>query len=797
MSTTPTLVDDEPLNEQNDADQTDQTVDEQDAEPGDPLEGREDLQKCLYDLYVACCEEDRYPRLVEVMDAQQAHMYWRGLQYIWWSQRDECWNLPNQNQGLQIIPGDVDDMPRFEFVTNIYQAFGLSLIAAIGQAPPRTRWFPEDAEKPEDVETAEGYSKLSKIIERWNPIQPQMQDEIFHLWTSGTVAAWTRYIADKKYGTETIEDVDAEEQPEGGAVPVSKGTEDLPKGREIVTTIGALNLKRPIYTKSQSEFHYLAYEEELHYCKLRMAYPDIADKIKPGQGIGEDNGFERNARMTVMQGTDLTQQTGEAQAVLTTFARVWFRPEAFYHDKVKKDFRTQLLELFPDGCKVFFAGPTYCESESECMDDCWTVTHAMPGDGQHRNGLGTSMISVQDRFNTWSNIQAETYEYGLPITYRAGNTYDNSAESEQRSEPGSEVEIILDKGEDIRSRIMQVRNDSVSPDMLKGMSDLMGPVAQFLTGAFPALLGAGAAQGAAGDTASGYKMQMDQALGRCGVSYVRLKQFHADIQTLACKDYCKHATGRVTMPILGKGGDFENEAIDIDALEGDARAYPEGDENFPELWNVQRATFMQIMDTPQGQQLLTEPDNAELAVKLIGIPNLVLPGADSRRQAMRIIGMLTEPQETVQPDGSTTNMAAVANPEQLAGLIDPDDDPAAMYATMNHWRLSDAGMKCQKENPTGYANVRALMALEKAKIPPPPPAVKPLSVTSTIAVDKMPPEAQAIILKKEYGVDLTPKDFLDQALLEKEKKSKAPTLPTPGQPITGNQAQPGAGVANG
>jgi hypothetical protein len=251
------------------------------------------------------------------------------------------------------------------------------------------------------------------------------------------------------------------------------------------------------------------------------------------------------------------------------------------------------------------------------------------------------------------------------------------------------------------------------------------------------------------------------------------------------------------MPILGKGGDFENEAIDIDALEGDARAYPEGDENFPELWNVQRATFMQIMDTPQGQQLLTEPDNAELAVKLIGIPNLVLPGADSRRQAMRIIGMLTEPQETVQPDGSTTNMAAVANPEQLAGLIDPDDDPAAMYATMNHWRLSDAGMKCQKENPTGYANVRALMALQKAQIPPPPPPVKPLSVTSTIAVDKMPPEAQAIILKKEYGVDLTPQDFLNQALLEKEKKSKAPTLPTPGQPITGNQVQPGAGVANG
>ena len=796
MSTTPdALVDDDPELQ---SDESTEEAGEAETEPGDPLEDNLVLQKQLYDLYVACCAEDRYPRLIEIMDAQQAHMYWRGLQYMWWSGREECWNLPSgDTQGLSAMGStDVDDMPRYEFVTNIYQAFGLSLIAAVGQAPPRTRWFPEDAEKPEDIETAEGYTKLSKIIERWNPLQVQMQDEIFYLFTTGVVVGWSRYISSDKFGSEEVEDIEEELLPEGTSMPVSKGTSTLAKGRQIVNVYGALNFKKPQYARSQAEYHYCAIEEEIHYVKIRSEYPDIAEKIKPGQGIGEDNGFERNARLTVMQGTNLTQQTGEAQSCLTTFARVWFRPEAFYHDKVTKANRAELLELYPDGCRVFFAGEQYCESEAESMDDCLSVAHAMPGDGQHRNGIGTSLISVQDRYNTWSNVQAETYEYGLPITYRAGDTFDNEAESEQRSEPGSEVTVTLDKAVDIRTRIMQIRNDSASPDMLAGMEALMGPVSQFLTGAFPALLGAGGASGAAGDTAAGYKMQMDQALGRCGIAYVRLKQFHADIQTISCKDFCKKSTGQVSMPILGKSGAFENDTVDIDALEGDAKAYPEGDENFPELWNIQRATFMQIMDTPQGQQLMQEPDNAELGVRLLGIPNLVLPGADARRQAMRIIDLLTTEQETTLENGAVQS----GSPDMTAEIQtfnDPDDDHAAIYATLNHWRLSDAGILCKKKNPTGYQNVRALMAIEKSQIPPPPPPEKPLSPSMSIQVDKMPPEAQAQIMEKLLGVQLNPQDFLDQALLNKESKNKTPTLPTSGQPaIAGNQMPTGVGAPN-
>lgn len=829
-----------PLDDEDDIEQDESAPDveegDEDSEPGDPLEGKEHLQEALKRLYLKCCEEDRYPRLCEVMDAQQGKLYWRNLQYCWWNNREESWNLPNQNNGLQVVPSQLDDMPRFEFVTNIYQAFGLSLIAAIAQSPPRTRFFPEDADEPKDVETAEGFTKLAKIIERWNPVHVQLQDEVYELWTGAVVGAWTRYIADgDKYGFESVEDIkeepdeDADDEircakcgftasadevqlpgacPQCGApltednlapaqaasVPAGQGEEDVPKGRETVTIVGALNLKRPQYSREQSEWHYFAFEEEIHYAKLRAAHPDIAKKIKPGQGIGEDNGFERNARLGVMQGTNLIQQTGEAQSVLTTYARVWFRPTAFWNDCVKEEDREELLDIFPRGCRVNFAGSTFCESEEQSMDDCWTVTHAIPGDGQHRPALGSTLISVQDRYNTWSNIQAETYEYGLPVTYRDAALLDSEADQEISSEPGSTVDVVLAAGADINTKILTTRTDSASPDMIAGMADLMGPVAQFLTGAFPALLGAGAAQGAAGDTASGYKMQMEQALGRCGVTYVRLKQFHADIQTLACKDYCAHATGKASMSVLGPSGDFESETVDITALEGDAKAYAEGDENYPELWTQQRNTFMQIMDSPQGAALMQSPKNAELAVKLIGITGVVLPGAQWQKKALRIIQKLTAKVPSVDPKmpDMSPDMSS-----QVQTLIDPLEDHGAVGQAAKDWLFDDAGVKCEKENPQGFANVHAYATAELAMVPPPPPPEKPLSPSMTMALDKMPPEVQSQVLKA-WGIDTSPEDFVAQAALKNASTSKSPTQAPPSlPPKNGNSDAGGLGASNG
>ena len=120
---------------------------------------------------------------------------------------------------------------------------------------------------------------------------------------------------------------------------------------------------------------------------------------------------------------------------LITFQRTWLRPWAFFalDDKSVRD---ALLQLFPDGCYVAFAGDTYCESRNETMDDHWRVMHALPGDGQSgRPALGDSLVQVQERFNTLSNLQAETYEYGIPPIYADQQVldFDSLAESDGRA----------------------------------------------------------------------------------------------------------------------------------------------------------------------------------------------------------------------------------------------------------------------------------------------------------------------------------------------------------------------------
>jgi hypothetical protein len=783
------------------------------TKPGDPLEGQEELQKVLYSLYLKCVSEDRYPRLVEVKDVKQAEFYWGGRQYVWWSSQDKTWQLPSQAQAVNYGDLNLDDMPRFEFVTNIYQARGLMVIGAVAGAPPRVRFFPADADNPADLETADGRTKLARLIQRWNPPQKMLQDEVYHAWTGGFIAYWTRYVGDaEKFGVDSLDLINegSEESPDtilcpncGWTAPADEavppvpcpecgheltandivssepiplpedgGTIDAPRGRQVITVYGALNCKRPQHVQDQSEYHYFAIEREVHYSTLRAAFDEKADEIKPGMAFGADDSFERNARLSVAENTKLLTQTGSAQAALCTYAVVWFRPSAFWMID-NKDQRAKLLELFPRGCRVELSGSTYLKSEPQSMDDCIVTCHAMPGRGQHRPAIGTSMLSIQDRINTFSNIEAETYEYGIPITYRASDTFASEANEDQRAAPGLEIEVALQPGQQIQNRIMQVRADAASPSMQAHEDKLMGPVSDEISGAYPALSGA-STPGSTPDTLGQQAMQRDQAMGRMGVFYVNLKQAHADILTLACRDLEQNVTGILKSPVLGDSGDFESDAIDITAMDGEAEAYPEGDENFPELWNQQRATMMQMMDSPYGPQLIKEDGNAELFGKLTGIPDLKIPGTAGRRKALKAIN------EIVKALTPTDN-----NPLGGATNVEPDDSDFhdIEAATCKDWLNCAKGQKVKQENPLAWQAVKGYMNAQLTMIPKPPPPTKPLSETFTTNFKDLPPQAQIQALA-QVGIHIDADAFVEQVIMERAKKP-APKPPQPPNGETG------------
>ena len=90
----------------------------------------------------------------------------------------------------------LEDLPRYEFVTNIYQAFGLSIVSVLSQDVPRVRFFPASAQAEEDVAAAKAATEVAGLVERNNRIGNLIVEEAFQLWTDGKVGAHVRYVVD-------------------------------------------------------------------------------------------------------------------------------------------------------------------------------------------------------------------------------------------------------------------------------------------------------------------------------------------------------------------------------------------------------------------------------------------------------------------------------------------------------------------------------------------------------------------------------------------------------------------------
>jgi hypothetical protein len=767
----------------------------------------ERLQAALRRLVQQYSVESESTRRQEVRRIKQAHQFWRGLQYLWWNERDQNWHLPFEQK---LADGSsLEDLPRYEFVTNIYQAFGLSLVSVLSQDVPRVRFFPSSAQAEEDVAAAKAATEVAQLVERNNRVGNLIVEEAFSLWTDGKVGAYVRFVVDgQRFGFHPETEIGAREvrvgddvyvcpdcgaekkrdagqrtrdavegpgvsgnrreilrsAPDDGQSPVgeeiqnrgnSGGTEEedvqdsqtvscdlcgalltdedfvaaetvtvpaaetrrrVANGQEVVTMVGGLELKTPPWANEMHEYPYLQWNMEVHQARLRAAYPHAAEKIGAPVATGGQE-YERLARLGQSQGGPLTEG-GDININLITFQRTWLRPWAFFalDDKALRD---ELLELFPDGAQIAFAGEVYCESRNENMDDHWRVLHALPGDGSSgRPALGDSLISVQERFNTLSNMQMETYEYGIPPIYADSEVLDFDALQSQTAEPGVHYPARAKPGQSLAAGFFQPEPAEVPPDLAEHAANLMGPVSQFLTGAFPALFG-GAMAG--NDTASGYSMARDQAMGRIGLVWRRMKFFHADIMLLAVDCFRRNRPHDVEVTLLGAGAAFESKWIRLADLKGNLFSYPETDEQYPTLWSQQRAVLLQLLGSPdpQMQAVLAHPENTALIKRLIGLEEFVIPDEESRTKQYREIAQLVAEQPLVHrqdvtaavaPDLAANAAAAGIDAEIILPSILPDefaDNHAVELDICMRWFSSDAGQVAKIEAPLGYANVRA------------------------------------------------------------------------------------------
>ncbi|MGB7282919.1 MAG: hypothetical protein WBE13_11705 [Candidatus Acidiferrum sp.] len=93
-----------------------------------------ELVNALRELVRQYRQEGIVARRNEIRRIRQARLFWQGLQYAWWNSNDMNWHMPYENRSSD--DRELEEMPRYQFVTNFYQGFGLSFIAVLSQDVP-------------------------------------------------------------------------------------------------------------------------------------------------------------------------------------------------------------------------------------------------------------------------------------------------------------------------------------------------------------------------------------------------------------------------------------------------------------------------------------------------------------------------------------------------------------------------------------------------------------------------------------------------------------------------------------
>lgn len=587
---------------------------EEAANPKDLLKDLPELQNVVKELAKHFMGLDKWPRRQEVIETRRQRYYWRGVQYIYWKNDSVGFMPVVAGQNIQVENENID-ISRYTDVYNIFTPFGESLISTLIQNPPGINWQPEDMAKAVDITASQTAEKYQQKVEKDNDRKSLQLDVARFFYTDGRTVLYTRREGDV----------------------------------DLITAHGVLESKViPMTVNRREDLVFASVSDEIDVYQAKDKYKDYKDKISKGSASLGESSYERIARLGVLQGTRAQMQSGDAFEHVISRHQIFLRPSTF--EKIsKKEDKDQILAIFPDGIKAIFCGDAYCGSENVSMDDQLTIRWPGPGDGMNRQSMGARMVPLQDVFNDEINLWHEAHDYCVPTLFMYSETGDIDAIREQSSAPGTVVPFTsLPPGATSAASAFYAAVLEGIPDTLpKFIEFVQGPLAQFISGAFPALFGGDTGDN---DTAKGISIQRDQAMGRMGLPWGSLQELFAGAYLQAVRSAVKNAGDgdKFNFNFMDRAGNPVNEELSMaDLKAGNFKCSPDADASFPETTNSKKQTFQLLMTAAERNPLLAEvisqPDNMEFGWQVIGLPDLVVPGAIARnKQLIEIDQLLKE-----------------------------------------------------------------------------------------------------------------------------------------------------------
>ena len=443
----------------------------------------EETQRLLKQLVDHFAGEDRAVRERQIRTWRKLKLYWNTFQNIWYSEIAHDWRTPDTVRNEQD-----NDQSYYDKPINVFRAYLESIIAALSVTVPTVKCFPDDADDPLDLSTAKAGDKIASLIYKHNDVILLWIHALYIYCTEGLIACYNYPKEDESYGTyeeKEYEEVDGLVCPTCGSTAdaelfskreideyepddedaklhdaiinkemlvcpncanlidpeaeiehqvVSRliGVTRHPKSRQCIEIYGGLYVKVANWAKKQADTPYLIFSYETHYANALERYEHLrGSKVEPnkiGSTSGINDPYEQWGRLS-------TQYRGEYPINNVTVRNCWFRPAAYNILPIED--ANKLRKEFPDGVKVIFVNDIYADSENECLDDCWTLTHNPLSDYLYHDPLGLLLTSVQDITNDLVSLVLQTIEQGISQTFVDPQALDLEKYKQLEIAPGS------------------------------------------------------------------------------------------------------------------------------------------------------------------------------------------------------------------------------------------------------------------------------------------------------------------------------------------------------------------------
>lgn len=711
-------------------------------------------------------------RRMIVKRALKAYEFFKGNQFISFDPESFQW-FDALEASFAGEDSKGQDLNLYQFATNFYQMLGFAFVAALSSQLPKTRFLPENAEREEDIATAKASSRVQEIIERQNRIKSLHKQGLLFLWMSGCYFRHTRFVVDaERAGThkEPVLEVmshvvmpgrylcggcgattpaaqaasvggsccrgcraplgDHQFFPEERAeIPVMTETRDVPNGMVTMSLYSPLHVDAAPNAKNLRETPILNVDEEVDIAAIRASYPEQWDGLKSSLGpmLAEAQN-ERQARSIIY--SEAGGQSNYLQDLMPTLSRTWIQPWAFNAIE-NKETAMKLKKLFPTGCLLVNVGDTFLEAREARLTEEWSWAGTIQETfGLYPPAVGDAAIPVQERINDVANI---THEYmdriAAGMVLYNSNLIDGEALNGKPFLPGVFNGVKMKQtasamGNRLEDAIVQIKAEI--DNNMYGYQEKLVFTMQLISGTPPQIFGG------SGDphieTMGGQQQQLTTAMGKLSLFWDNVRDEHADAAEIAVACAQKNMTDDWKNAVTDESGQYRNDYVRLDEMQGSVHAYPESEQNFPMTYAEVKSFWEKLMEfggdgkIPYLSAVMDDPTNQEQIANWTGVPGLVVPGRDMRNKVLRTIDLLMKQKPRRKP--MIPAAAAAAPPGMLPPggppiappapedddlpSIEPDkdmDDMDVIQKTVRHWAQKNFDLRAQ--NPDGFRNVIA------------------------------------------------------------------------------------------